>query len=517
MVLATGNPSPLYQWIKDGAAILNATNTVLTVSNALLSDAGIYCVAVSNAYGSTTSAPSLFTVIPPFIPPPIAASITNQPQDVYAVGLSSSYFSVGAAGTAPLAYQWRFNGTNIAGATNSSLTIGVTVSANIGSYTVVVTNGSGSVTSSVAKLYMYPYIYSDPSSLTVSGMGSATFSVGAIGSSALRYQWKFYGANIAGATNASYTINNVKPSHLGNYYATVSNALGVATSSTATLTMSPYLAVPFSGASTNYGDSTTLGVTAWGTGPLTYQWYQNGQLVAGATNQSLPLNNINFNNGGGYTVVVSSSYGSVTNPLQQVVVLPTQPYAPVTLSLTLLKQGSSTVSGGVSTTAAPTQIKLATKDVLAMLAMDEYLKGNWPSNSFPKTATLALVDDTFFVVNGTNALLNVMDIMTLEYGDPQVTSGSRNVATGLASTTAGINRLANIVFNDTAINGGYKLHIYLYGVFSTAVTDTVPSSGVYTETLKVNTATLVGDGYSQNVPVTCTGTISATGKGTLKL
>jgi len=155
------------------------------------------------------------------------------------------------------------------------------------------------------------------------------------------------------------------------------------------------------------------------------------------------------------TVVVSSSYGSVTNPLQQVMVLPTQPYAPVTLSLTLLKQGSSTVSGGVSITAAPTQIKLATKDVLAMLAMDEYLKGNWPSNSFPRTATLALVDDTFFVVNGTNALLNVMDIMTLEYGDPQVTSGSRNVATGLASTTAGINRLANIVFNDTAINADF--------------------------------------------------------------
>jgi len=454
---------------------------------------------------------------PPPPPPPVPASITNQPQDVYAVGLSSSYFSVGAAGTAPLAYQWRFNGTNIAGATNSSLTIGVTVSANIGSYTVVVTNGSGSVTSSVAKLYMYPYIYSDPSSLTVSGMGSATFSVGAIGSAPLRYQWKYYGANIPGATNASYTINNVTPSQLGNYYATVSNALGVATSATATLTMPPYLAVPFSGASTNYGDSTTLGVTAWGTGPLTFQWYQNGQPVAGATNQSLPLNNINFNNGGGYMVVVSSSYGSVTNPLQQVVVLPTQPYAPVTLSLTLLKQGSSTVSGGVSTTAAPTQIKLATKDVLAMLAMDEYLKGNWPSNSFPRTATLALVDDTFFVINGTNALLNVMDIMTLEYGDPQVTSGSRNVATGLASTTAGINRLANIVFNDTAINGGYKLHLYLYGVFSTAVTDTAPSGGVYTETLKVNTATLVGDGYSQNVPVTCTGTISATGKGTLKL
>jgi hypothetical protein len=433
-------------------------------------------------------------------------------------GGSNVVLSITASGSPKLRYQWQFNGINLYAATNNSLTTGVISPDTISAYSVIVANNFGSVSSSssTTEVYQYPYIYIQPTSLTVSALDTATFNVGAAGSDTLRYQWKYFGANIPGATNSSYSIKSVKPSDLGNYYVVVSNSFGGVSSALATLAMKPYLAAPFAGASANYGDKIELGATAWGSGPLTYQWYQNGQALE-KSGIPLRLNSANFHNGGSYTLVVSSPYGSVTNDSQYVDVLPVQPFSPVTLSLTLLKQGSTSVSGGVSTTAAPTPIKLATKDVLAMLAKDEYLKGNWPSNSFPQTATLALAGDAFFVIDGTNALLNVMDILDLEYGDPQVTSGSRNVATGLASTTAGINRLANIVFNDTDIKGGYQLHFYLYGVFSMAITDTVPSSGVYTETLKIKSATVGGDGYSQNVPLTCTGTISVSGKGTLKL
>ena len=152
-----------------------------------------------------------------------------------------------------------------------------------------------------------------------------------------------------------------------------------------------------------------------------------------------------------------------------------------------------------------------------MLAVDENREGNWPSNSFPKSAALALVDDTFFVINGTNALLNVSDIISLEYGEPQVTSGKRNLVTGLASTSAGVNHLAGLVYDDTDINGSYKLRLYLYGVVRATITDTVPSNRIYTETFKISNVTLVGDGYYQGVPFTCTGIISASGKGSLHL
>jgi regulation of enolase protein 1 (concanavalin A-like superfamily) len=66
-------------------------------------------------------------------------------QTVY-VGTSVTMY-VGAGGDSPLIYQWRFNSNSIAGATNTSLTITNAQLANTGYYDVVITNLSGSVTS----------------------------------------------------------------------------------------------------------------------------------------------------------------------------------------------------------------------------------------------------------------------------------------------------------------------------------------------------------------------------------
>ena len=79
-------------------------------------------------------------------------------------------FSVLAAGTAPLFYQWRFNGTPLAGQTGTILTLANVQSPNAGNYVVVVTNAFGSVTSAVATLTVVtataPTITGQPQSLT---------------------------------------------------------------------------------------------------------------------------------------------------------------------------------------------------------------------------------------------------------------------------------------------------------------------------------------------------------------
>jgi hypothetical protein len=59
---------------------------------------------------------------------------------------------VAAAGTAPLDYQWQFNSAAIAGATQSSYSLLSAQPADAGSYSVVLTNAAGSVTSAVATL-----------------------------------------------------------------------------------------------------------------------------------------------------------------------------------------------------------------------------------------------------------------------------------------------------------------------------------------------------------------------------
>jgi hypothetical protein len=92
----------------------------------------------------------------------VAPSILTQPQDQTNV-LTGGYatFSVAANGTTPLAYQWRFNLTNvIAGATNSALTLTNLQAANAGLYNCVVTNAAGSVTSSPAALGLAPSVLS---------------------------------------------------------------------------------------------------------------------------------------------------------------------------------------------------------------------------------------------------------------------------------------------------------------------------------------------------------------------
>jgi hypothetical protein len=78
--------------------------------------------------------------------------VIGQPQiRIVAPGEATSFFVV-AADTRALTYQWRFNGTNIGGTTNDALLLQNVSTNNEGSYAVVLTNPSGSVTSAPALL-----------------------------------------------------------------------------------------------------------------------------------------------------------------------------------------------------------------------------------------------------------------------------------------------------------------------------------------------------------------------------
>lgn len=168
-------------------------------------------------------------------------SITTQPvNQTNSVGANVSFF-VTASGTVPLAYQWRFYGTNVSGATTNPFSISNIQASNAGNYTVVVTNAFGSVTSSVATLTLTtsPTISSNPQSQTVTVGGNATFTVVASGSAPLGYQWRFNNADIGGATLDSYTRSNAQLIDAGNYTVVVTNSGGSVTSAVAVLTVNP--------------------------------------------------------------------------------------------------------------------------------------------------------------------------------------------------------------------------------------------------------------------------------------
>jgi Concanavalin A-like lectin/glucanases superfamily len=208
--------------------------------------------------------------------------------------------------------------------TNSTLTISNVGPSNLGSYWVVVSNGSGSVTSSVANITLLypPSIAVPPVGQNLALRGATTLSVTAAGTPPFSYQWTLAGTNLPSATNSTLALTNFSLSQAGSYAVRVSSPYGTATSSSAQVSMLPSLNVPFAGGVNLWGQPATLTVGAVGTGPLVYQWYFNGQTIAGATSNSYTIPTIQFTNAGFYSVVVSSSLGSVTNTPYQVVVNP---------------------------------------------------------------------------------------------------------------------------------------------------------------------------------------------------
>ncbi len=79
-------------------------------------------------------------------------SITTQPASATVNAGASVSFSVVATGTAPLTYQWQLGGAAINGATGDTYSISNVAASQAGSYSVVVTNAAGSVTSNTATL-----------------------------------------------------------------------------------------------------------------------------------------------------------------------------------------------------------------------------------------------------------------------------------------------------------------------------------------------------------------------------
>src|SRR5205807_2592501 len=143
-VTATGTAPLTYQWKKNNVAISGATSSAYTTAATISSDNGAqFTVVVSNAAGSATSSAAMLTVSAAAVAP----SITMQPLSQTVTAGQPASFSVTAAGTAPLSYQWNKNGAAISGATSSTYATAATTSSDNGAqFTVVVSNAAGSAT-----------------------------------------------------------------------------------------------------------------------------------------------------------------------------------------------------------------------------------------------------------------------------------------------------------------------------------------------------------------------------------
>lgn len=197
-----------------------ATNSIYTIPDVQLTHQGAYDVVVTNVAGSATSSVAVLTVN-------VRPGIARQPESLARLAGGEATFSVLATGTAPLSYQWRFNGTALVGATGSALQIQPVANANAGAYDVIITNSFGSITSAVALLNLGvpPAILTHPRSQIVNVGSNVTLQVVATGSPPPTIQWRRNGIELPGQTNAVLLLPAVSAVHEGTYEA-AANAAG---------------------------------------------------------------------------------------------------------------------------------------------------------------------------------------------------------------------------------------------------------------------------------------------------
>src|ERR1035437_711204 len=272
--------------------IAGATTATCTLTSVQMSDAGSYFTQVTYNSGTNVGLVSVSAAVALVVHD--QARITSQPQGgfIRITGTNVS-FSVTALGLAPLSYQWRLNGLNLAngaritGANGANLTVSTLIVADSGSYDVVVTNLYAAATSQVATLTVFapPGIAVPPANLAIITGSNASFSVTPTGSAPLSFRWIKDGTplsnsgRISGATNTTLTITAATTNDAGGYSVLITNIVGWVTSSVATLTvLVPPTITSATSAAGKQGTFFSFTNTATGTLPITFgvDGYTNG-------------------------------------------------------------------------------------------------------------------------------------------------------------------------------------------------------------------------------------------------
>jgi FtsP/CotA-like multicopper oxidase with cupredoxin domain len=310
-VVASGS-GLTYQWQRNGTAIAGATSPSYSLANVsrTTDNGALFRVTVSGTGGPAVTTPAATLNVSPAAP-----TIVTQPISHNVTPPAVTAFFVVATGSTPLTYQWQKAASAlgpyapIAGATLATLTLSPSSAASIGFYKVVVTGPGGSTTSVAAELRVAPAIVTQPASVLVADLATATFTVGATGSG-LTYQWSRRPGttgtftSITGATSSSYSFQTHYLADNGAQFRVVVSGSGGAavTSGNATLTVTPansaplITAQPVSVATNGGAAQVTFTVGAYGYPAPTYQWQRNNGIAW-----------VNLANTGGFSGVTTSN------------------------------------------------------------------------------------------------------------------------------------------------------------------------------------------------------------------
>lgn len=348
----------------------------------------------------------------------VAPFITNQPTSQVVMAGTVASLSAEVGGSMPMTFQWYsnsvpvLNGNGVTGARMPRLTL-LNTPAQSATYMLVASNAAGTISSvpvtlNATSVVAAPVIANHPTTKNVSEGATVNFSVTASGAAPLHYQWLWNGApladsaNVAGASSATLTLQNVQLEQIGSYSVVVSNSAGLATSDPAALTVqalgdvvgAPYLSFAVAGNawSVQNGESYTPGTTnggaqlivsispsitsqptsktlvegvttaftvgVTGSTPLFVQWrlngveLQDGNGIGGVNTPTLTITGLQPTDAGTYSVWISNAVGAVTSANAVLTVL-TPPSVVTPPSNLTVNEGASAVLSVVATGTTP--------------------------------------------------------------------------------------------------------------------------------------------------------------------
>lgn len=208
-----------------------------------------------------------------------------------------------------------------------------------------------------------PWIVVPPFSQSAIVFSNAVLTAAAVGDEPLAYRWQKNGVDLAddgritGVSAPAVAISGIGLQDAADYRVVVTNLLGAATISVATLTVigQPIIAVQPASRAVPAGTNVSFSVSASGLAALSYQWrFNQGELV-GMTGSSISLTNIQSANTGDYDVIITNIYGAITSSVATLTVLPAVPTITTqavsrvasvgqTVSLTVAAKGSEPLS-----------------------------------------------------------------------------------------------------------------------------------------------------------------------------
>jgi hypothetical protein len=317
---SNGGNAPTYQWKRNGVNITGATAATYALTSPMNADV-ITCAMNSNS-GCVSSPNATSNAITLAVTSVVTPTVVITASGNSACSGTSVQFtsSITNGGSSP-AYQWKKNGTNIAGATSATYTSSALLNGDI--IALQLTSNAVCPSATVVNSNAVTMILTDAVTPSVSIVANnTTVCTGTAvnftatptnGGTTPAYQWKKNGVNITGATSATYTLTSpangdaitvVMTSNAG--CASTPTATSNAVTVTVTTSVTPSVSIVANtttvctGTAVNFTATPTNG----GTTPA-YQWKKNGVNITGATSATYTLTSPA--NGDAITVVMTSN------------------------------------------------------------------------------------------------------------------------------------------------------------------------------------------------------------------